>query len=215
MKLLKLSFMIAMVAFLGSCQLAKFDRVPGEALGNIPVEFHGKYVMATKDLKGFWGSDSIGLEIENSTIHVKSKGINFSKTHDQDYKMATFRGYILLAMTDATIPALWNLAVLEKTKSGLRIYPLLDKRASAEDPGKLAQFTPQQMLNITSEPIPPSVAPMTEAGTAPVNSPNQGLPPRVYFFTMMEDQFADYLKTEIIGKEFLQFEKVEIKAKKK
>lgn len=215
MKLFKLCFVLAILAFMGSCQMAKFDRVPGEELGNIPVEFHGKYQMATKDLKGFFGSDSIGLDIENSSIHVHSKGINFSKTHDQDYKMVRFRGYILLAMTDPTIPALWNMAVLEKTKSGVRIYPLLDKRTTADDPGKLAQFTPQQMLNISSEPIPPSVAPMTEAGTAPVNSPNQGLPPKVYFFTMMEDQFADYLKTEIIGKEFLQFEKVELKAKKK
>ena len=32
---------------------------------------------------------------------------------------------------------------------------------------------------------------------------------------MMEDQFGEYLKQEIMGKEFLQFNKIEVKAKKK
>ena len=153
MKLLKLSLMIAMVAFLGSCQLAKFDRVPGESLGNIPVELHGRYAMVSKDLKGFFGSDSVILEIENTSIHVKSNSLNFSKIHDQDFRMVRFRGYDMFAFTDPTIPALWNLIIIENYKGSIRLYPILDKRVNADEAGKMGQFLPQQLLNINCDPV--------------------------------------------------------------
>jgi hypothetical protein len=215
MKLLKLSYLLVVIVFLGSCQLAKFDRVPGEELVNIPVEFHGRFAMAPMDNKGILGSDSIYLVIESNVIQVISKSINFTKIHNQDFKTSKFRGKILFALNDPTIPSLWNLFILENQKSHIRIYPLLDKRTNMEEAGKIGNYMPQQMLNITSDPIPPPQYPMSEAGAAPIASPNQGLPSRVFFFTMMEDQFEQYTTNEIIGKEYYQFNKIEVKAKKK
>lgn len=215
MKLIKLSIFMAALAFLGSCQMAKFDRVPGEELNNIPVEFHGKYALLPNESKGLLGSDSMYVVIENSTIQIISKTINFTKIHNQDFKATMFRKKIILAINDATIPALWNFIVIESFKGSIRIYPLLDMRSAADGQTKIGSYIPQQMLNITTDPIPPPQNPMTETGVAPINSPNQGLPSRAYFFIMMEDQFEQYLNNEVIGKEYIQFNKVEAKAKKK
>jgi hypothetical protein len=215
MKLIKLSIFIAALAFLGSCQMAKFDRVPGEELNNIPVELHGKYALLPSESKGLLGSDSMYLIIENSSIQVISKTINFTKIHNQDFKASMFRKKILLALNDATVPALWNIVIIENLKGSLRIYPLLDMRSTADGQTKMGNYIPQQISNITTEPIPPPQNPMTESGAAPINSPNQGLPSRIFFYMMMEDQFEQYLNNEVIAKEYFQFNKVEAKAKKK
>ena len=215
MKLLKLSYILAALVFMGSCQLAKFDRVPGEELSNIPVELHGRFVMAPAESKGILGSDSVYLVIDNNTIQVISKSINFTKIHNQDFKTSKFRGKMLFAFNDQSIPSLWNLFFLENQKGNMRIYPFLDKRINGDEPGKIGSYMPQQILNITADPVPTPQNPMTESGAAPISSPNQGLPSKVYFFTMMEEQFEQYFANEVIGKEYFEFKKVEVKAKKK
>ncbi len=206
---------MAVVALITSCQMAKFDRVPGEELVNIPVELHGKFALALGENKAILGGDSIYLIIENSSFQVITQGATINKIHNQDFKTAKFKGKTLFALNDATIPSLWNMVIVENFKGNLRVYPLLDRRTNPEEAGKLGNYIPQQMLNINADPIAPPQQPIAESGGAPINSPNQGLPNRAFYFTMMEEQFEQYLTNEVIGKEFYQFNKVEVKAKKK
>jgi hypothetical protein len=189
--------------------------VPGEELPNIPVEFHGKFAMIAVENKGILGSDSIYLIIENGSIQLTSKSLNFVKMQNQDFKISKFRTKTLIAITDPTLPSLWNLFILENQKKDIRIYPLLDKRTGVDQPGLINNYIPQQMINLTSDPIPPPQYPMTDNGSAPIASPNQGLPSKLYYYTMMEDQFEQYINNEIIAKEYYQFNRVETKPKKK
>ena len=213
MKKLNLVIATFLILSLGACQMAKFDRVPGNEQMAIPPQFQGNFILKPGTYSNLIGSDSIGLLIDGNSIRISNKSGTYSKTIRQDFQVSEIKGNYIIALTDKNIPSLWNLFVIETNKENLFIYPFIDKRIASEEINLIGNFLPQQQLVITHDPI--TILPNPVGGevsdgsvTAPIVNPLSGMPSSISYFSVMDEQFLQLFTNEMKGKSFIQFSPV-------
>lgn len=190
-----------------SCQLARFDRLPGAELMEIPTTLQGTFEVKHPAAKMLAGAESFDLVIDPNNVTIKTNGSVTVKYPKQDFVLCSYDKWYVLGVSDQTIPDLWNIIILEPTESGINAYPLIDKTVLENMGGVANHFNPNMVMlqHQAIVPSPPNIG--TPIAAAPAPNPHAGMPSNAKYYTMNEDQLKQYFMNDLLNKEFIVLKK--------
>ena len=125
-----LILLLSSILVLSSCNLAKFDRAPGNRIETMPTRLIGTYEIKYKGPAG--QTDTFKVSLDQNIIVIFSKEEAKEYVYGRDYLLYELEDLTVVAFPDANFKKLKNLVVLEPDKKGIKMYPIVEKAGTIE-----------------------------------------------------------------------------------
>lgn len=204
-KLQNLTFLLLATFLIVSCGDARFDRIPGKYQDLLPVEFMGTYEFKGKDYKTPQ-TDSLQIVVSSTEIKFKTPTTQTVWNIHQQFQFTSLSKYYVLGMPDKTIKSLWNIAIIENTAAGLKVYPFIENRLSNDQETRLMKYLPIRDLLLQHDAL--VAAPNSSDGGAIPLGDGTGMPDMVRYYSVSDEQILMYFENELQGKEYIFLKKV-------
>lgn len=194
-----LLFLIAPALLLTSCQMARFDRIPGNYQDLIPTELQGTYKFYSKDYRSR-RTDTLEIQINDQSIQMISTSDKQVLTIHQQFQVYRLNHLFVIARNDETVHSLWNLFFIEGKENGLRVYPVLELKEAGSQEMMLNRYVSFHDVILNHDPI--QAAPHPVDGSASVPTAIAGQPDNMRYYQASEEQIFSYFENELRDKEY-------------
>lgn len=194
-----LLLLIAPALMLSSCQMARFDRIPGNYLDMIPTELQGTYKFYSKDYRSR-RTDTLEIQINDQNIQMVSPTDKQVMTIHQQFQVYRLNHLFVIAKNDDLVHSLWNLILIEGKENGLRVYPVIDLKDVGSQESMLNRYLSFHDVILNHDPI--QAAPSVTDGSVSVPTAIAGQPDNMRYFQVSEEQIFNYFERELKDKEY-------------
>lgn len=199
MKITRFVLVMLAAAMLSACGDARFEKMPGMYSDMIPAELQGTYEVRGKDFKSVQ-SDSLVIRISNNDIVFTTANSKSTWAIHQSFQFSRLNQYYVIGTADKTIHALWNIAIIENTENGLKIYPVSEPKISLEPESPMQRYMPFKDMMLQHEPI--GNMPSKVDGSS-ISTPDMSNgPDQVRYYSPNDEQLINYFERELKDKEY-------------
>lgn len=114
-----------------ACNFARFDRVPGTAIEQIPEELQGTYY--AKESKKFKRPDTVYLVLKDKSFIYQEGSNKKEYPVNGEFITTAYSKYFFLSSRDTDIKNSYFVYVVEKNKKGLELRPVVTGFRKNED----------------------------------------------------------------------------------